>query len=105
MSDSLNRYMRRSGRFAPLRESPVLRGNDQGLVELVPPTFTKRTQHYMNRRFQDFRFEIESRSAVIDRRYSERKPSLAMCPRYPRNPRSNEITKRTHPLGARVQSF
>jgi hypothetical protein len=25
------------------RESPVLRGNDQGLVELVPPTFTKRT--------------------------------------------------------------
>jgi hypothetical protein len=29
--------------FASLRELPVLRGNDQGLVELVPPTFTKRT--------------------------------------------------------------
>jgi hypothetical protein len=57
--------------FAALRENSLRLWNSCGFLRNEP--------NDVNLRFQDFRFEIESGSAVIDRRYSERKASPHSC--------------------------
>jgi hypothetical protein len=62
--------------LASLREPPVLRGNDQGLVELVPPTFyqTKPCARRASSKFQAQGSKFGT----------------------PRPPREHDFTKRTH---------